>query len=115
MWVSVSFYKRKPGTSHEEFSRHWREIHGPLIAKNPKIARHIKRYVQHHLQPNASVPGVQELEFDGFSEVWFESMEDRQAMFAEPDFQNLVIPDEHNFIDMSITRTSMSDTPVVQV
>jgi len=115
MWISVSFYKRKPGITHEEFSKYWREVHGPLIVNNPKFSRYIKRYVQHHVSPNESVSGVQPLPFDGFSEVWFESIEDRRRLFAEPEFRSVVIPDEANFIDLSETRTSGSDTQVVQL
>ncbi|MGV6871949.1 EthD domain-containing protein [Pseudochelatococcus sp. B33] len=101
--------------TRQEFSDYWRDVHGPLIANNPKISRYIRRYVQHHLAPNESVPGVIELAFDGFSEVWFGSMEDRSHMFDEPDFRNIIIPDEANFIDLSKTRTSMSDQPVLQI
>ena len=115
MWISISFYNRKPGMSHEEFSKYWREIHGPLLANNPKISKYIKRYIQHHISPNRSAPGLQQLPYDGFSEVWFATMEDRTKMFAEPDFQAKVIPDEANFLDLSRTRTSMSDMQVVQV
>ena len=56
MIVLLGFYKRKAGLSLEEFQRHWREIHGPLLAQNPACLEHIRRYVQHQCVPG--VPGV---------------------------------------------------------
>jgi EthD domain-containing protein len=115
MYISLGFYKRKPGTSWEEFSRHWREVHGPLIANNPKLARYQKRYVQHHLQPNDCFPGVDPLPFDGFSEAWFDTIDDRRRLWEEPDFQKFVVPDEALFLDLSATKISMIDQQIVHV
>jgi uncharacterized protein (TIGR02118 family) len=114
MWVSVSFYKRKPGTSWEEFSQHWREVHGPLLGKSPILSKYLKRYVQHHIRPNDCFPGVEPLPFDGFSEAWFDSVDDRRKMWSEAEYQSVVVPDEHKFLDMTATRVSMIDTQVVQ-
>lgn len=115
MLISLGFYKRKAGLTHEEFSRHWREVHGPLIGNHPELSAFMRRYVQHHIEPGHGFPGTQPLDFDGFSESWFESVEARQRMHAHPFFQQSVIPDEHQFIDMTQTRTLMFDKQVVQV
>ena len=45
----VSFIKRRPGMSPEEFSRYWREVHGPLALDLPGM----RRYVQCHVVPSA--------------------------------------------------------------
>lgn len=115
MLISLGFYKRKPGLSHEQFSTHWREVHGPLIRNHPDVSKFIKRYVQHHIAPGHGFPGTQPLDFDGFSESWFESVEARQQMHAHPFFRETVVADEHNFIDMAQTRVLMFDTQVVQI
>jgi uncharacterized protein (TIGR02118 family) len=115
MFISLGFYKRKPGLTHQQFSDHWRNVHGPLIRNHPDVAKFLLRYVQHHIEPGQDFPGVVPLDFDGFSEAWFESVEARQRMHADPFFQQRVIPDEHNFIDMAQTRVLMYDTQVVQV
>ena len=39
--------RRREGMSTEEFVEHWRDRHGPLIAGEPSLARHILRYEQH--------------------------------------------------------------------
>ncbi|WP_409019401.1 EthD domain-containing protein [Brevundimonas vesicularis] len=114
MLVVLGFYKRKPGTTHEEFSNYWREVHGPLIRNHPDAMRYMKRYVQHHL--DTSDMGVTTpLEFDGFFEVWYESREDRGAPRASRGFLEDIVPDEELFLDLSKTRTAMFDSQVVQI
>jgi uncharacterized protein (TIGR02118 family) len=114
MIIRIGFYKRKPGITREEFSRHWREVHGPIIRDNPELARHFVRYVQHHLRPS-TLPGVFPLEYDGFSEVWHEDEEQAMRIREEPLFQRLVLPDEENFLDTTANRVSVFDHPVVQL
>ena len=114
MFVVLGFYKRKPGLTHEVFSTYWRDIHGPLIRNHPDVSLYMKRYVQHHLSPSdmgTTIP----LEFDGFSEVWYASREDREALQRSEGFLRDIVPDEAEFLDMSRTRTSMFDTQVVQI
>lgn len=115
MLITLGFYKRKPGLTREEFSRHWREVHGPLIANDPILSKYIKRYVQHHCVPSSGWPNVGDLEYDGFSESWFESLEARKEMHALPYFQKEMIEDEHKFLDMEATRILMFDHQVVQI
>lgn len=115
MFISLGFYKRRPDLTHEEFSRHWREVHGPLLRNTPSISHYLRRYVQHHMSPTTEFANVLPLEFDGFSEAWFDSPQARLKMHAERAFQELVIPDEANFIDMTATRYLMLDQQVVQV
>jgi hypothetical protein len=115
MFITLGFYKRRPDISREDFSCHWREIHGPLLRNTPSISRYLRRYVQHHLTPGVGFNNVMPLDCDGFSEAWFDTMQDRQAMHAEKEFQERVIPDEATFIDMSATRFLMFDNQVTQI
>ena len=115
MLITLGFAKRKPGTTHEEFCTHWREIHGPLVANHPEAKRYLKRYVQHHLSPSIGFGQPEALEFDGFSEAWYESADARKAFHAHPYFQNQVIADENLFIDVNGLRVLMFDSQVVQV
>jgi len=115
MFISLNFFVRKQGLSWEEFSHHWSEVHAPLLTGTPGIARHMRRYVQHHLRPNATQPNCQPLAFDGFAETWFDSEDDRRRMLAEPEFARLVTPDTHRFIELSVVRTAMSDTQLVKL
>jgi uncharacterized protein (TIGR02118 family) len=115
MLITLGFYKRKPGLTHEEFSHHWREVHGPLIANHPVMSKYIKRYVQHHMTPGANWPNVGPLDYDGFSESWWESIEARREMHALPVFRNEMIEDERKFLDMEATRILMFDTQHVMI
>lgn len=115
MLITLGFYKRRPGLTWEEFSKHWREVHGPLIANNPELSKYIIRYVQHHCQPSSGWPGVGDLEYDGFSESWFESLEARREMHNLEYFRNEMIEDEKKFLDMDATRILMFDEQVVQI
>ena len=113
MLIVMGFYKRKPDWTWEQFSDYWRNVHGPLL-HTAEIRRYLSRYVQHHIRPNDSAQSTQPLEFDGFSEVWYERTEDRAKLLAEPFFLEKIVPDEQVFLDMSVVRTSVYDTRVVQ-
>jgi uncharacterized protein (TIGR02118 family) len=115
MLITMGFYHRKQGLTWQEFSDHWRNVHGPLLRDSPVCARYIRRYVQHHIRPNDAFEGVMPLEFDGFSEVWYDSVAARKEMLDDPVLGRIMLADEEMFIDMTRTRVSMFDNPVVQV
>ena len=52
MIKSISLLTRKAGLSHQEFVRHWLEVHAPLAHAVPGL----RRYVQSHLSANAPGP-----------------------------------------------------------
>lgn len=112
MLTVLGFYKRKQGMSREEFSHHWRHVHGPLIMA---LSRYFRRYVQHHLSPNTFFQGVTPIEYDGFSELWFDDVETRRKFISDPHFLEQVLPDEPKFIIVSATRTQMVDNPIVMM
>ena len=111
MIINLGFYKRKTGLTHEQFARHWTEIHGPLIRSIPNIERYLTHYVQHHVVPDPVSLLPFDLDYDGFSEAHFTSLEARDELFNLPFFQERVVPDEHVFIDMSATRIVLLDEP----
>jgi len=92
MIKSLTFLKRKPGLSREEFLRHWKEKHGPLAAK---VVPGLKKYVQCH-----PVPGI-ESDIDGIVELWWDSPESFQAFLTwrQSDAANVLKEDEEKFVD----------------
>ncbi|MBT3536330.1 MAG: EthD family reductase [Rhodospirillaceae bacterium] len=83
----ISLLTRKAGLSHDEFVRHWLDIHGPLALKVPGI----RRYVQSHIQgetTRADIPAT-ELEIDGIAELWYDSVEAMERSSATPEAQAL--------------------------
>ena len=110
----LGFYKRLPHLTHEQFNHHWLNIHGPCVRNVPGGDRYLKKYVQHHLIID---PLSQEKEFvyDGFSEGWFETFEDREKFINLPGVQKEVVEDEGKFIDLSATRWMVLDEHVLQI
>jgi len=83
----LSLLTRKPGLTHEDFVRHWRDIHGPLALSVPGI----RRYVQSHIQgtrSRADIPET-EVEVDGIAELWYEDAASLRASAATPEARAL--------------------------
>ena len=89
----VSFIKRKPGMSPEEFSRYWREVHGPLALDLPGM----RRYVQCHVVPSAYDKG--EPAYDGVAQLWFETMADLQHALNSSAYKDGAQADGPKFVD----------------
>jgi uncharacterized protein (TIGR02118 family) len=101
----IELLVRKPGMSRAEFSDYWRRVHGPLVMSIPEIRRHNVKYVQSHTlgEWHPFLAGEEPL-FDGAAEIWVDSMDAASALFAEPKFAELVVPDEVQFLDRSKTE-----------
>ena len=75
MIKSISLLTRRPHLSHDEFVRHWVDIHAPLAHAVPGV----RRYVQNHIRDErhrADIPTTP-VAVDGVAELWFD---DRAAM-----------------------------------
>lgn len=75
MIKSVGLLTRRPELTHEQFVRHWIDIHAPLAHAVPGV----RRYVQNHIveeRHRADIPTT-EVEIDGIAELWYD---DRAAM-----------------------------------
>lgn len=100
--------KRLPHLSREEFQRHWRERHAPLV-REAAPALGIRRYVQVHTLAHAlnerfrAGRGGPE-EYDGVAELWFDSVEALVAAGATPEGRaagKRLLEDEKRFIDLA--------------
>ena len=89
---------RKAGMTHEEFSAYWRNHHGPLVKSVPEFTRHVRKYVQCHLVRDA-VPLGAAGSYDGVAELWFDSQADLVKAFNEPQYLEIIRPDERKFVD----------------
>ncbi len=74
----VTVLVRKQSMSREEFSRYWKNTHAPIITQIPGL----KGYVQNHalLDPSGNEPP-----YDGFGELYFESLEAMREGLASPE------------------------------
>jgi uncharacterized protein (TIGR02118 family) len=106
----MALIKRKPTVSHEEFVRHYEEVHAPLALK---LFPMIKKYVRNHIV----VPlGAPEPDFDCITEFWFDSPESAQTVV---DIQmsaagKPIRDDEETFMDMSEMVSFLVDERVTQ-
>lgn len=68
----ITLLKRKDGLTPEQFSRYWREEHGPLALKQyPQVIK----YVQNHVRHSAGEEPV----YDGIAETYWGSLETFEA------------------------------------
>jgi hypothetical protein len=83
------FLRRTPGTTREQFFAHWHDVHAQLLATEPDLRRHVRRY-----ELNLRLPGdadrprndgeVADTGWDGVAVLWFDSVDEMRALGAEP-------------------------------
>jgi uncharacterized protein (TIGR02118 family) len=89
--------KRRAGMSQQEFKAYRRNVHEPLLLALPE-ARYMRRFVVSY---PLAVAGFGEPSYDAVVEVWFDSLEDLNALFFSENFQTKVDPDHANFLDLT--------------
>ena len=95
--------KKHPDLSVADFQSHWRNQHAALVKSNPASKRYIRKYIQCHTLPSEyDTPG--NAAYDGTAELWFDSVEDKNKFFSDPDYLRDIQPDERRFADMEHTR-----------
>lgn len=92
----ISLIKRKPGLTHEEFDKYWKEKHGPLAAK---VIPGLRKYIQNHL---VTMPGVN-YDIDGIVETWYDDLAayQRYQAWRQSAAAKVLIDDEDRFLDRS--------------
>jgi uncharacterized protein (TIGR02118 family) len=113
---------RRPDLTAEEFQRHWRDVHAPLVRSMQDVIR-IRRYVQNHpLAPEAlaAYAGARGMDPesmpDGITEAWWDSPEDMDAAFASEEgqeAQRLMLEDERTFVDSSRSLVILSEQETI--
>jgi uncharacterized protein (TIGR02118 family) len=83
----VGLLTRRPEFTHEQFVRHWLEIHGPLALAVPGI----RRYVQSHIVGTHTRPDIPEtdVEIDGIAELWYDDEAALARAAASPEMKRL--------------------------
>jgi uncharacterized protein (TIGR02118 family) len=84
----VSFVRRADGLSHEQFVRHWTEVHAPLAKRHHVgVADYTQSVVRRAYTPGgANIDGIAELRFrtrDDFEQRFYDSDEGRAAIRAD--------------------------------
>ncbi|MBM4463273.1 MAG: EthD family reductase [Chloroflexi bacterium] len=110
MIKAMALIKRKPTVSHEEFVRHYEEVHAPLALK---LFPMIKKYVRNHVVAPLGAP---EPDFDCVTEFWFDSPESAQAVvdIRMSDVGKPIRDDEETFMDMGKMISFLVDERVTR-
>ncbi len=87
MIKSLSLLTRRPEFTHEQFVKHWLEIHGPLAHAVPGV----RRYVQNHIVGTRTRPDIPEtdVDVDGIAEMWFDDADTAQRAAASAEMKRL--------------------------
>ncbi len=72
MIKTVGLLTRKGGWTHEQFMKHWVEVHAPLALAVPGL----RRYVQSHIKAERTRADIEAtpVEADGIAELWFDDL-----------------------------------------
>ena len=93
----VRFVKKRDDITREQFKEYWLTRHAQLeqivLEKSP-VRKIVASFATGELISGA-------LPFDGFAELYFDSLEDMRAMFAS-DIPAMMRKDEENFVDMTV-------------
>ncbi|KAF4553277.1 Decarboxylase tpcK-like protein [Elsinoe fawcettii] len=105
---------RKPGMSEEDYIRHMRETSAPMTC--PLMAKYgIKRWTQIHpttetrkLMTQIFDPQMTTLaDYDCFSQVVFESIDDYKRLKQDDFYKTHLIPDHEEFADTKKSRMTI--------
>jgi uncharacterized protein (TIGR02118 family) len=78
----ASLLARKPGMSHEEFVKHWSEVHAPMARACPGISRYTLTIIKTSSTRKDVLPI--DVQVDGIAELWFKNQADFDAYQASP-------------------------------
>jgi uncharacterized protein (TIGR02118 family) len=86
----LGMVRRKASLTHEQFLNHWLTTHAELCKRLPGLRRYSINLVNREKSPK--------FDYDGFSELWFDSIEAYDAAMASPEGSTL-LADLPNFVD----------------
>jgi uncharacterized protein (TIGR02118 family) len=95
--VRMGLLQKRADIETEEFRKRWREGHAPLAAKLPGLRRYHQNHVVDREQRGITYARGG-LDFDGFSELWFDDLPTMQAAFANEQQIKELGEDENRFI-----------------
>lgn len=117
----IALFKRKSGTTFEEFRDYYETRHSVLsLELMPYFSDYRRNYIRHDLGPQRSSaePPSSRLDFDVLTEISFASHADYDAMLhalGDPAIRDRIVEDEARFIDRSSTLSYVVDEHVSQV
>jgi uncharacterized protein (TIGR02118 family) len=97
---------KKAYITDEEFFRYWKNIHGPIGARIPRL----RKLVQSHRL--IATGDKHSPDYDGVAELWFDDMQSLLAARQSPEWRAST-EDEANFIDHSKVAYLVSEEHII--
>jgi uncharacterized protein (TIGR02118 family) len=88
---------KQPQWTTAAFQKYWRQSHGPLAARAPKLREYWQNAVTDRLQRGIEFARGP-WDFDGFSQLWFDETGQADAAFKEGELAAAFIADEQYFL-----------------
>ena len=89
MIKAISLLTRKDGLTHEQFVKHWLEIHAPLAHAVPGIRRYVQSHIVDERKRADIAPLGVEAEIDGIAELWYDDRDAMARALATPEAKAL--------------------------
>jgi len=86
----VGLLQKRREDTFEEFVSYWEEVHTKIALRLPGLMHYVLNPIDRRLYPDSPI--------DGFSELWFDSIEAAEQAFAS-DVGQEAYDDVSNFID----------------
>lgn len=86
----VGLITKREDQSFEAFVEHWLNVHSEIAVQVPGLRKYVINPIDRRQYPDSPI--------DGFSELWFDSLEAAEQAFASPVGQ-LAFADVPNFAD----------------
>lgn len=111
---------RREGLSAADFRDYWLTKHGPLVAAQAQALK-LRKYVQSHPFDDPASEGMRAVRgmrpaADGVTEVWWDSLEDFQSVYATPQGAvsgRILAEDEAKFIDFERSAVFLTEEHLI--
>lgn len=97
MTVRMGLIRKKQDWSFDDFNNYWRDHHGALAARAPRLREYWQNPVTDRLQRGIEFARGP-WDFDGFSQLWFEDAKQADHAFGNGEIAAELIADEQHFL-----------------
>ncbi len=107
--LRMGLIRKQTGWTPERFDAYWRDQHGALAARAPGLRSYWQNLVTDRLQRGIDYARGP-WDFDGFSQLGFDSVQPAQAAFGQGDLAAELIADEQHFLsDLHIVTATQTE------
>lgn len=108
MTVRMGLIRKKQDWSFDDFNNYWRDRHGALAARAPRLREYWQNPVVDRLQRGIDFARGP-WDFDGFSQLWFDDTQQADQAFGAGTLAAELIADERHFLsDLHIVTAEQS-------